>query len=220
MTFKPTDPTVTYFYTMVDKAGYDDISKDWPAYIYEYMVSRWEKTPSLSLEDIVGICCVTGEWTSEGRELTPKTTYYACAVGVNAQAQINTDVTVVEIVTPEETPIDYAFDFAVSDITANGATVTVTPHDVRAFYYWNVMTEAEYRELGRDEAKIAVWFRTNDGQETYRAVRRICRYVRSVGRLYLQPMFERRQSGNLYFRETFILDDILSVCFLGRRDNG
>lgn len=158
VTFKPTDPTVTYFYTMVDKAGYDDISKDWPAYIYEYMVSRWEKTPSLSLEDIVGICCVTGEWTSEGRELTPKTTYYACAVGVNAQAQINTDVTVVEIVTPEETPIDYAFDFAVSDITANGATVTVTPHDVRAFYYWNVMTEAEYRELGRDEAKIAVWF--------------------------------------------------------------
>lgn len=67
VTFKPTDPTVTYFYTMVDKAGYDDISKDWPAYIYEYMVSRWEKTPSLSLEDIVGICCVTGEWTSEGR---------------------------------------------------------------------------------------------------------------------------------------------------------
>lgn len=79
------------------------------------MVSRWEKTPSLSLEDIVGICCITGEWTSKGRELTPKTTYYACAVGVNAQAQINTDVTVVEIVTPEETSIDYAFDFAVSD---------------------------------------------------------------------------------------------------------
>lgn len=72
--------------------------------------------------------------------------------------QINTDVAVVEIVTPEETPIDYAFDFAVSDITANSATVTVTPHDVRAFYYWNVMTEAEYEELGRDEAKIAVWF--------------------------------------------------------------
>ena len=110
------------------------------------------------MEDIVGICCITGEWTSKGRELTPKTTYYACAVGVNAQAHINTDVSVVEIVTPDETSIYYAFDFAVSDITANGATVTVTPHDVRAFYYWNVMTEAEYKELGRDEAKIAVWF--------------------------------------------------------------
>ena len=45
VTFKPPDPTVTYFYTMVDKAGYDDISKDWPAYIYEYMVSRWSPTP-------------------------------------------------------------------------------------------------------------------------------------------------------------------------------
>lgn len=158
VTFTPSDPTVYYFCTMVDKAGYDDISKNWPAYIYDYMISRWDKTPSLSLETVVKVCSNIGEWVTKGRNLTPETTYYACAVGVNMQAQINTDVAVVEIVTPKETPIDQSFDFAVTDITASGATVTVTPHDVRAFYFWNVMTAAEYDELGRDEAKIAVWF--------------------------------------------------------------
>jgi len=38
--FNPSDPTVQYFYTMLDQAGYEDISKDWPGYIYEYMVSQ------------------------------------------------------------------------------------------------------------------------------------------------------------------------------------
>jgi len=158
VTFTPSDPSVRYFYTMLDKAGYDDISKDWPGYIYEYIVSKWKPDSTLTLEDIVEICTTAGEWTSKGRNLTPETTYYACAVGVNAQAQINTDVAVLQIDTPKETPIDYSFDFTVSDISASSATVTVTPHDVRAFYYWNVMTAAEYDELGRDEAKIAAWF--------------------------------------------------------------
>lgn len=158
VTFTPSNPSVRYFYTMVDKAGYDDISKDWPRYIYDYMIAQWDRTPSLSLESIVKICTISGEWVSKGRDLSPETSYYACAVGVNEQAQINTDVAVLEIVTPKEMPIDQSFDFAVTDITANGATVTVTPRDVRAFYFWNVMTAAEYDELGRDEAKIAVWF--------------------------------------------------------------
>lgn len=158
VTFAPTDPTVRYFYTMLDKTGYDDISKDWPGYIYEYMVAYLEQASSLTLEEVVMICTTTGDWTSKGRNLTPETTYYACAVGVNPQAQINTDVAVLEIVTPKEMPLDYTFDFAVSDITTNGAKVTVTPHDVRAFYYWNVMTEEEYNTLQRDETKIAAWF--------------------------------------------------------------
>lgn len=158
VTFAPTDPTVRYFYTMLDKEGYDDISKDWPAYIYEYMVAYLEQASSLTLEEVVMICTTTGEWTTTGQKLTPETTYYACAVGVNAQAQINTDVAVLEIVTPKEMPLDYTFDFAVSDVTTTSAKVTVTPHDVRALYYWNVMTEADYNSLQRDETKIAAWF--------------------------------------------------------------
>lgn len=158
VTFAPTDPTVRYYYTMVDKEGYDDISKDWPGYIYEYMVSRWDQSSSLTLDDIINICTTAGEWVAKGQGLTPETTYYACAVGVNMQAQINTDVAVLEITTPKYMPVDYTFDFAVDDVTANGAKVTVTPHDPRVLFYWNVMTEADYNTLGRDEAKIAAWF--------------------------------------------------------------
>lgn len=99
-----------------------------------------------------------GEKTVQSKELTPETTYYALAVGVNLEGLINTEVAVLEITTPEETPIDYSFTFSTDAVTATGATVTVTPNDVRAFYYWDVMTDAEYTELNGDEEKIAAYF--------------------------------------------------------------
>lgn len=79
-------------------------------------------------------------------------------MGVNLEGLINTEVAVLEITTPEETPIDYGFTFSTDAVTATGATVTVTPNDVRAFYYWDVMTDAEYTELNGDEEKIAAYF--------------------------------------------------------------
>ena len=142
--FNPSDPTVQYFYTMLDQAGYEDISKDWPGYIYEYMVSQLTDD-GLPLSTIVMLSCSVGQQEVQSKTLQPETTYYACAVGVNSNATINTEVAVQKIVTPPDSPIDYGFDFDFGEVTATGARVTVSPRDVRAFYYWNVMTEEEDR---------------------------------------------------------------------------
>ena len=155
--FNPSDPTVQYFYTMLDQAGYEDISKDWPGYIYEYMVSQLTDD-GLPLSTIVMLSCSVGQQEVQSKTLQPETTYYACAVGVNSNAMINTEVAVQKIVTPPDSPIDYGFDFDFGEVTATGARVTVSPRDVRAFYYWNVMTEEEYGEMKGDESKIAAYF--------------------------------------------------------------
>ena len=155
--FNPSDPTVQYFYTMLDQAGYEDISKDWPGYIYEYMVSQLTDD-GLPLSTIVMLSCSVGQQEVQSKTLQPETTYYACAVGVNSNATINTEVAVQKIVTPPDSPIDYGFDFDFGEVTATGARVTVSPRDVRAFYYWNVMTEEEYGEMKGDESKIAAYF--------------------------------------------------------------
>ena len=124
--FNPSDPTVQYFYTMLDQAGYEDISKDWPGYIYEYMVSQLTDD-GLPLSTIVMLSCSVGQQEVQSKTLQPETTYYACAVGVNSTAMINTEVAVQKIVTPPDSPIDYGFDFDFGEVTATGARVTVSP---------------------------------------------------------------------------------------------
>lgn len=154
--FKPSDPAAYYYYEMFDKEGYEAVSQDIPGYIYEHYISQ--VTDYWSLEMAVKYSSGYGEKTVQSKELEPETTYYAMAVGVSLEALVNTEVAVLEITTPEDTPIDYGFSFECSEITAIGAKVTTTPNDVRAFYYWNVMTEAVYNELQGDEAKIAAYF--------------------------------------------------------------
>ena len=105
---------------MLDQAGYEDISKDWPGYIYEYMVSQLTDD-GLPLSTIVMLSCSVGQQEVQSKTLQPETTYYACAVGVNSNAMINTEVAVQKIVTPPDSPIDYGFDFDFGEVTATGA---------------------------------------------------------------------------------------------------
>lgn len=156
VTYSPTSDEVFYYYTFTDQAGYDALSQDWAGFIYTYMTSHI--TENLTLEDVVKVLCSRGEVSSRAKNLTPATSYYACAVGVSMEALLITDVAVEKVTTPAEHTIDYSFDSTVDQITWNGAKVTITPRDATALYYWNVMTEAEYTTLGGDETKIAAYF--------------------------------------------------------------
>ena len=69
--FNPSDPTVQYFYTMLDQAGYEDISKDWPGYIYEYMVSQLTDD-GLPLSTIVMLSCSVGQQEVQSKTLNRK----------------------------------------------------------------------------------------------------------------------------------------------------
>lgn len=154
--FTPSDPSVYYYYDMLDAKGYEAVRDNMPSYLYNSLIEQ--VSDFWSLEQVIKYSCATGEKSVQSRELTPETTYYALAAGVNLEGLINTEVAVLEITTPEDTPIDYGFNFTVGEVTATGAALTVTPNDPRAFYYWDLMTEAEYAELNGDEAKIAEYF--------------------------------------------------------------
>lgn len=156
VTFSPSSQSVFYYYDVLDEAGYSAVSKDWNAYIYNYITSR--VIEPLTLELTILVVCASGEYTQYASGLQQETKYYACAVGVDMSALTVTDVAVKEFTTTEFMEIDYALDFKVGDVTSRTAVVTAQAKDVRAFYYWNVMTADQYKELGRDEETISQWF--------------------------------------------------------------
>lgn len=158
MTFTPTDNGIYYYYTVTDQAGYDAMSPDWNGYLYDYIAFSVPDV-SLTLEEKVKIICDRGENRSRAKGLSPGTTYYACAVGVGMDALLITDVAVEAFTTETEHTIDYSFDTVVGDITSRNAKIDITPRSPNAFYYWNVMTRAEFDILGKDEAKIAAYFK-------------------------------------------------------------
>lgn len=156
ITFTPDDNSVCYYTEVFDESGFSEISKDWNSYIYNYMTSRIIEP--LTLETTIGIICKKGEYVAHAKGLSEQTKYYACAVGVDMNALIITEVYVHEFTTEEFVEFDYGIDFLVSDITSRGATVTATAKDSRAFYYWDVMTAEVYGNLGNDQEKIGEYF--------------------------------------------------------------
>lgn len=52
----------------------------------------------------------------------------------------------------EEPPVPVTFEVAVSDVETKSATVTVTPSDANATYYFDVVEKATFDELGSPTA--------------------------------------------------------------------
>lgn len=156
LTFAPTDESIRYYYTFTDRAGYEAMSADWNTYLYNYMTER--VTGNLSLEEVVRVLCTTGRRNTRASELRPSTTYYACAVGMDPQALLITEVAVKVLSTLDHYEHAFGFTATAAGIVWNGAQVTVTPVDPTAFFYWNVMTATEYDTMQGDEARIETYF--------------------------------------------------------------
>lgn len=156
LTFAPTNESIRYYYTFTDRAGYEAMSADWNTYLYNYMAER--VTENLSLEEVVQVLCTTGRRSTRASELRPATTYYACAVGMDRHALLITEVAVKEVTTLEEYERTFGFTATAEEIVWNGAQVCITPADPTAFFYWNVMTAADYDAMQGDEARIETYF--------------------------------------------------------------
>lgn len=156
ITFTPSDPTIYYYNEVFDKEGYEAVSKNWNAYIYNYMTSRIIEP--LTLEQTIMAICNRGTYKVSAKGLEQLSEYYACAVGVDMNALIITDVKVMSFKTEEYIPVDYTIGFTTEEITSRGAKITAAAKDARAVYYWDVMTEDVYLSLGKDEEKIGKYF--------------------------------------------------------------
>ena len=82
-------------------------------------------------------------------DLSPDTEYYAYAFGVTATGEITSDLFVVPFKTLYVNlgPSDNTFNVAVYNITATGATVSVTPSN-SDFYYFDVLPKSNVEEFG------------------------------------------------------------------------
>ena len=154
--FAPSDEAALYYATVLDSQGYETASADWAEYVYSYYSDLI--VGSLDLETVVRTMANQGKQTLQAKNLSPKTVYYACAVGVDIKARLTTEVKVLSFTTLEEFKTDYGFDIAISDITSRGATVQITPKDKSANYYWNVMSEPEYEKYKDNQESLSKWF--------------------------------------------------------------
>lgn len=156
--FSPSDESAMYYATVLDSRGYETASADWAEYVYTYYSDLIEG--SLDLETVVSIMANRGKQTLQAKNLSPNTVYYACAVGVDSEARLTTEVKVLSFTTLEEFKTDYGFDISVTDITSRGATVQINPKDKSANYYWNVMSESEYEKYKDDQEALSKWFQS------------------------------------------------------------
>lgn len=144
----------TYYFDLVEKEVYtqftdgQEFATAYIAYLKEYFESYGYTVAELlsSGED---------SWTYEG-ELDPSTNYVAFAVGVSAEGNVTTDIAINEFTTLSSgagsgSTSQNTFSIAVSGVTSNSATVSVTPSNSDT-YYFDVIEKSTVDQYGNWEA--------------------------------------------------------------------
>lgn len=152
----PADDQMPYVVMLVEKSEFDEFEDE---YKYQDSDLEWfrrkaeEEGQDLSewLEDFLH----KGSFESDEEGLMPGQSYYLYAYGLDYEGYFTTGVTKVEFATPEITVVDVSFDIEISDIGLTSAKVTVTPSDMNAGYFVNVMSVEEYGEWGGDDSAFA-----------------------------------------------------------------
>lgn len=140
----------TYLFDVVARLEYEEYAT--PA---DFAISRiamlkgWADAQNRPLTELL----VSGAQSREYDWLTADTRYYAYAFGVSADGELSTDVVMVQFRTEpySDEPSNNTFDIKLSDITAYGAKIEVTPSN-GDFYYFYAIEKAEYENYESDEA--------------------------------------------------------------------
>ena len=127
----------TYYFDIMDKAtvdGYSTLSEfaeAYIAYLKEYAVSN-----GYTIAEILS----SGNDSYTFADIDPATSYYAFAVGVNANGAVTSNVTVKAFTTLNSgsgsgVTSNNTFSVDVTNVTATGATISVTPSNNDTYYF-------------------------------------------------------------------------------------
>lgn len=140
----------TYLFDVVARLEYEEYAT--PA---DFAISRIEmlKGRADAQNRPLTELLVSGAQSREYDWLSADTRYYAYAFGVTAEGELSTDVVMVQFRTEpySDEPSNNTFDIKLSDITAYGAKIKVTPSN-GDFYYFYAIEKAEYEKYESDEA--------------------------------------------------------------------
>lgn len=149
----PSNHSTYYYFDVVAQKQYNEYASP-EAFANSRIASleQWIKENNTTWAEML----VTGPGHSETTWLMGGTDYYAYAFGITADGKLCTDVAIEPFTTLpySDTPSNNTFDIAVSDITAHGAKIDVTPSN-EDYYYFYAVEKAELEEFASEEAFAA-----------------------------------------------------------------
>ena len=140
----------TYLFDVVARFDYEEFATPTDFAISRIeMLKGWADAQNRPLTELL----VSGTQSREYDWLSADTRYYAYAFGVTAEGELSTDVVMVQFRTKpySDEPSNNTFDIKVSEITAYGARLEVTPSN-GDFYHFYVVEKAEYDKYESEEA--------------------------------------------------------------------
>lgn len=160
VTVTASDDQATYYYAAVKKAEFDTFESDaaYAQHILDNLQAIADKKV-LSLSEYLATALVKGSTPQKITDLTAGTDYYAVALGMLTDGRFTSDLVKEAFKTddaPEPEP-ELELSISVTDITATTAKVSVTSSDETSSYYFDVLPEAYYIELGATPEAIAAF---------------------------------------------------------------
>lgn len=150
----PSDPSQTYYFSVVRSADFTDdetlIAADLAAF------GRDADDKGLSLGDYLGRILSTGpDSFTFSNKLEPQTAYFAYAYGLTAEGTATTAVFRQSFTTPAEQhkPSDCTFRIEIPEVAASEATVRFIPSDETTRYFYTVL-EREIFDKAQAEGGI------------------------------------------------------------------
>ncbi len=150
MEVMPSNDTDTYFFDVVEKSVLNHYSSP-EAFVADYIsqLKAIYEEYGLALSD--ALSQGPDSWVyQEESALDPNTDYYAFAFGVTAEGVIISEVAMESFKTLEAAPSgpsDNEFSVTVSNVTATGALVSVTPSN-NDTYYFDIIEKSAIDEFG------------------------------------------------------------------------
>lgn len=151
-TVTPLTDNIPYVAMIVDKPFFDEFESvdDYINDDLDWFAER-ASNDGISLSEWLSrnTNCGTLIDTEEG--LIPDSEYYLYAYHINAYGEVVSDLVKKEFKTEEYVLEDEGFEITVSDITYNSAKISFVPESKDKPYFFNVLSENDYKYYGADE---------------------------------------------------------------------
>lgn len=165
ITYTPLRYTGDYLFLVVEKSALDpylvsaDALETWYAADLKWLQTQASNngmTLAALIESASQIFGHDGEAvTISYSSLAVNTEYYAYCYGLDGEGNRLTDMCYTEFKTSVAATADLSFEAAASDITTNGARITVTPSSDEETYYWTYISEFDFaNKAGSDVNQV------------------------------------------------------------------
>lgn len=152
----PNDTQMRYVAMMTPKSYFDSFGSD-DEYINDDLLWFEEKMydEGISAEEFYSRELKQGVMEDTQGDLTPETSYYVYAYGMNLNGLVITPLYKMEFTTKSVDIEELNFQIEVSEVDYSSALITVTPDRDDAYYFVNAFSEEEYQEWGGDAQAFA-----------------------------------------------------------------